>query len=98
MSSPAEARDPRADEVRAACAVIASLRDGDALADADIQALLGAAVRLYAACAEREPPLEAFRADAGITATEAMVATTAILRAVNVQLFELGMWQAWSRR
>ena len=26
----------------------------------------------------------------------AVVTTTAILKAVNVQLFELGMWQAWS--
>jgi hypothetical protein len=27
-----------------------------------------------------------------------MLAVTAILKAVNVQLFELGMWQAWSGR
>ena len=33
-----------------------------------------------------------------ITATDAVVTTTAILKAVNVQLFELGMWQAWSGR
>jgi len=25
-----------------------------------------------------------------------MVAATAMLKAVNVQIFELGMWQAWS--
>ena len=31
-------------------------------------------------------------------ATDAVVTTTAILKAVNVQLFELGMWQAWSGR
>ena len=35
---------------------------------------------------------------ADITATDAVVVTTAILKAVNVQLFELGMWQAWSGR
>jgi hypothetical protein len=69
------------------------------LSDGEVQALLARAVRLYAArVAEREGPLAAFPDNAGITATDAVVATTAILKAVNVQLFELGMWQAWSGR
>ena len=29
-------------------------------------------------------------------ATEVMVTVTAMLKAVNLQVFELGMWQAWS--
>lgn len=71
----------------------------DEISDADIQALLARAVRLYAErVAARAEPLAAFPQDAGITATDAVVATTAILKAVNVQLFELGMWQAWSGR
>ncbi|HXW23210.1 MAG TPA: hypothetical protein VEK73_00565 [Xanthobacteraceae bacterium] len=78
---------------------IASLGDGRALGDEDVQALLAVAVRLYAdRMDDRDAPLAAFPADAGITATQAMVAVTAILKAVNVQLFELGMWQAWSGR
>jgi len=69
------------------------------LSDAEIQALLARAVRLYAErAAARDEPLAAFPAGAGITATDAVVTTTAILKAVNVQLFELGMWQAWSGR
>jgi len=48
--------------------------------------------------ADLEAALAAFPPGAGITATQAMVAITAILKAVNVQLFELGMWQAWSGR
>ena len=43
-------------------------------------------------------PLPAFPEGAEVTATDAVVTTTAILKAVNVQLFELGMWQAWSGR
>jgi hypothetical protein len=71
----------------------------DALSDGEIQALLARAVRLYAErVAAREEPLPAFPPDAHITATDAVVTTTAILKAVNVQLFELGMWQAWSGR
>ena len=79
--------------------LVASLGDGTALDDSDVQALLAAAVRIYAERAEaRDEPLSAFSFDAGITATHAMLAVTAILKAVNVQVFELGMWQAWSGR
>jgi hypothetical protein len=104
MSSPVrpaagERAADRAAEIRAACALIASLREGDPIDDAGIQAVLGQAVRLYAErAAGRDEPFAAFAADAGVTATDAMVAVTAILKAVNLQLFELGMWQAWSGR
>ena len=71
----------------------------DTLSDAEIQALLARAVKLYAdRVAARDEPLAAFPQGAQITATDAVVTTTAILKAVNVQLFELGMWQAWSGR
>jgi len=79
--------------------LIASVGDGSGLDDTDVQALLAAAVRIYAERAEaRDEPLAAFPPDSGVTATHAMLAVTAILKAVNVQLFELGMWQAWSGR
>ena len=71
----------------------------DALNDGEIQALLARAVKAYAErVAASDAPLAAFPPDAQITATDAVVTTTAILKAVNVQLFELGMWQAWSGR
>ena len=67
--------------------------------DADIQRMLAEAVRLYAErVAERDGGLAAFPAGAGVTATEVMVTVTAMLKAVNLQVFELGMWQAWSGR
>jgi hypothetical protein len=67
--------------------------------DAEIQNMLAQAVRLYAErAAELEGGLPAFPADASMTATEIMVATTAMLKAVNLQVFELGMWQTWSGR
>jgi hypothetical protein len=93
MSLPEAATPARAQDF------IASLGDGRTLADEDVQALLAAAVRIYAdRMEERDAPLAAFPTGAGITATQAMVVTTAMLKAVNVQLFELGMWQAWSGR
>ena len=69
------------------------------LSDGDIQALLARAVKLYAErVAANDTPLPAFPDGAQVTATDAVVTTTAILKAVNVQLFELGMWQVWSGR
>ena len=67
--------------------------------DAEIQALLAEAVRLYAErAAERETGLPAFPPDTAITATEVMLTTSAMLKAVNLQVFELGMWQSWAGR
>jgi hypothetical protein len=66
--------------------------------DAQVQDMLAKAVRLYAErAAERDSALPAFASDA-VSATEVMVTVTAMLKAVNVQVFELGMWQAWGGR
>lgn len=65
--------------------------------DAEIQAMLARAVKLYAErAADRDEALPAFDGNAKVTATDAVVAVSAILKAVNVQLFELGMWQTFS--
>jgi hypothetical protein len=69
-----------------------------ALSDADIQLTLARAVKLYAERAEQGNAPSAFAAGAPVTATEVMVTVTAMLKAVNLQVFELGMWQAWSGR
>jgi hypothetical protein len=68
------------------------------LSDAEIQTMLAKAVRLFAErVAERDGALPAFASDAA-TATEVMVTVTAMMKAVNLQVFELGMWQAWSAK
>ncbi len=67
--------------------------------DAEIQTMLAKAVRLYAErVAEREEAFPAFPEGMNVTATDVMVTTTAMLKAVNLQVFELGMWQAWTGR
>jgi hypothetical protein len=74
-------------------------RTDPAPSDAEIQAMLAEAVRLYAErAAERESGLAAFPAGTGVTATDVMVTVTAMMKAVNVQTFELGMWQSWTGR
>lgn len=70
----------------------------DRPSDAEIQSMLANAVRLYSErVTERDGVMPAFEPDA-LTATEVMVTVTAMLKAVNLQVFELGMWQAWSGR
>ncbi|MEP7032111.1 MAG: hypothetical protein ABI830_14340 [Pseudolabrys sp.] len=65
------------------------------MSDAEIQERLAQAVKLYAGRVERDGALPAFNADA-VNATEVMVTVTAMLKAANLQVFELGMWQAWA--
>jgi len=78
--------------------VEAIVSPGDRLSDTQIQDMLAKAVRLYAErAAQNDGALAAFSSDAA-TATEVMVTVTAMLKAVNLQVFELGMWQTWSGR
>ena len=78
---------------RAAAALGAALDDPDRIADADLRALIANAVRLYAVKAENgmRTPLPP---DPGVTIDETMIFVTDLLHALNVQLFELSMWQA----
>ena len=69
--------------------------DPGAIAQADLQRLIAAAVKLYVAKVEAEGPFPAVPY-AGINATEAMVGSSALLKGANVNVFELGLWQSWS--
>jgi hypothetical protein len=71
----------------------------EALMSGGVQEVLAAAVRLYAACLERDSAVPAFphRADAP-SATEALMAVTAVLAAVQIEPFELGLWATWGLR
>jgi hypothetical protein len=57
-------------------------------------AALASALRLYAAKAENGMRIPLPPDSGGLTVTDAMVAVTDILHALNVQVFELSMWQA----
>jgi hypothetical protein len=94
MSSSDVVEQPAAALAQAAEALAGALADPDRIADADLRVLLANAVRLYAAKAEngmRNPlPGDA----GGVTITDVMLLTTDLLHKLNVQLFELSMWQA----
>jgi hypothetical protein len=79
---------------RAAELLAAAVTDSERVSDADLRALLANAVRLYAARAENGMRTPLPPQGGGVTVTDAMLAVTDLLHALNVQLFELSMWQA----
>ena len=82
------------DLVRAADALGAAVSDPDRIADTELRALIANAVKLYAVKAEAGMRAPLPPGGGGVTITDAMVTVTDLLHALNVQLFELSMWQA----
>jgi hypothetical protein len=71
-----------------------ALRNGtpDAIPDEDLQRILSVAVRLYAAKSEdRAAELPMF-GDRPVNATEAVTAICAMMRAADLNFFDLQMW------
>jgi hypothetical protein len=67
------------------------------IASSDLAAVLTAAIKLYAAKAEAEPPpFPPVSADK-ITPTEVVVVVSEMLRAVDLNLFDLSMWYRRAR-
>lgn len=71
-----------------------ALADGrlDVLTTAAMQDLLAAVCKLYAAKVEAGEPILPC-ATHGLSATDAMTSASGLLRAANLAVFELGMWQ-----
>lgn len=75
-------------------AVTAALRSGDldAIPDDELRRVLTAAVKAYAAKAEAaDGELAPFQANA-VTATETAVTACAMIRAADLNLFDIAMW------
>lgn len=63
-----------------------------------LQAWMAAACKLYAAQIESGQQMLPVQEHSGVTATDVMTTASGLLRAVNLAVFELGMWQSWSGR
>jgi hypothetical protein len=86
--------------VRLAGDIDRALNEGraDLLSEEALQALMAAVCRSYSAQIEsggRFPPL-ANRSR--VTSTDVMVTASGLLKAANLAVFELGMWQSWTGR
>jgi hypothetical protein len=69
---------------------------GPEVDDAAVQQLLTAAVQLYVQKRIAEQDVKAFIENT-VTATDVSIVTTAMLEAVDLQLFELTLWHGWGR-
>jgi hypothetical protein len=70
----------------------------DAISLDAIQALMAAACKHYSARIEAGEEVLPLRARSAVTPTEVMTTASGLLRAVNLAVFELGMWQSWTGR
>jgi hypothetical protein len=77
-----------------------ALKDGrlDLLPPEAIQALMASMCKLYSAVVEQGAPYLPVGPRSGVTPTDVMVVASKLLRATNLQVFELGMWQSWTGR
>jgi hypothetical protein len=84
----------------AAAQVEAALADGRALALSPeaVQALVAAGCRAYSAGKEAGREILPVDARSGVTATDVMNVASGLLKAADVSVFELGMWQGWTGR
>ena len=68
----------------------------DVLTPEATQALMGVICRIYGANQESGNKYSLLSGRAAVTGTDAMITCSALLKAVDLQVFELGMWQSWS--
>lgn len=83
-------------ELRAFAEAVARVPKGEPIPDEVVQEGMTALVRLYAVKFQLGERWSPFAPGRPVPATAAMIMSTSMLRAVNVEIFELGMWQAWS--
>jgi hypothetical protein len=88
-----------AEAIRFATEIDRGIADGklDVVSTPALQSLMAAACRIYAArmeAGEQILPL----AKNSVSATDVMVTASGLLKAADLAVFELGMWQSWTGR
>ena len=62
------------------------------------QSLMGALIKIYAAQIEDGAKHSIVGGRTALTSTDAMMACHSLLKAVDLQVFDLGVWQSWTGR
>ena len=76
-----------------------AFRESDqALSEEAMQALMGALCRVYSAQIENGANYTPIAEGQVVSPTAVMVTASGLLRAANLAVFELGMWQSWTGR
>ena len=77
-----------------------ALVDGnaDVLPQETVQAMMAIACRVYSAQIEAGAEYLPLESNSTVTATDVMMASSGLLRASGLQVFELGMWVSYTGR
>ena len=100
-SAPAEASTPETQKAIALAAELEKLIiDGklESLQPPGMQALMAALCKLYSAQEDMGARYPVLNGRGAVTGTDVMIVCGSLLKAVDLQVFELGMWQTWSGR
>ena len=73
-------------------------KSDDAISEEAMQTLMGALCRVYAAQVENGAKYTPIVEGQVVSPTGVMVTASGLLRAANLAVFELGMWQSWTGR
>ena len=73
-------------------------KSDDAISEVAMQTLMGALCRVYAAQVENGAKYTPIVEGQVVSPTGVMVTASGLLRAANLAVFELGMWQSWTGR
>ena len=89
-----------AEATRLAAALERALAAGesDVLTPEALQALMAALCRTYGAQVEAGRQVLPLKERTSVTSTDVMTTASGLLRAANLAVFELGMWQSWTGR
>jgi hypothetical protein len=73
-------------------------KSDDAISVEAMQTLMGALCRVYSAQVENGAKFTPIAEGQVVSPTGVMVTASGLLRAANLAVFELGMWQSWTGR
>ena len=95
----AEATGLSADAIKLAGEIERAFAKSDhAISEDAMQALMGALCRVYSAQVENGAKYTPIAEGQVVSPTGVMVTASGLLRAANLAVFELGMWQSWTGR
>jgi hypothetical protein len=100
VAKPAADGTASAEATALAAKIERDLRDGrsDTLTPQAFQALMAALCKSYGTQLEAGAQFLPLASQVSASPTEVMTTTSALLKAANLAVFELGMWQSWTGR
>jgi hypothetical protein len=96
--TPGDSRElySEARQFAASLGAVAASGEASSFPDDTMRQLTAALVKIYAAKFDEGQRPALIDADGGVSATAVLVTTSALMKASNLEIFELGMWQSWS--